>query len=127
MGCGVQAACAAQYHIGGRLQSRKAGAPYRDAREARSRRHPDEAGVSWRMTRRDLMAAALLAPQASSAKMLLKPPVLKAGDTVGLITPSTYVSDPDRIAAATRTIEYFGLKMKMGRNVRKQTGYVGGT
>ena len=57
----------------------------------------------------------------------MTPAVLKPGDTVGLITPSTYVSDPDRIAAAVRTIQYFGLKMKMGRNVRKQTGYVGGT
>src|SRR3954452_2265928 len=78
-------------------------------------------------TRRDLIAAAaLLAPQ-SATKTLLKPAVLKPGDTVGLITPSTYVSDPDRIATAVRTIEYFGLKMKMGRNVRKQTGYVGDT
>src|SRR3954470_17471573 len=79
------------------------------------------------MTRRNMMAAAaLLAPQAAS-KSLLKPAVLKPGDTVGLITPSTYVSDPERIATAVRTIEYFGLKMKMGKNVRKQTGYVGGT
>ena len=79
------------------------------------------------MTRRDLMATALLAPQVSSSLRLLKPAVLKPGDTVGMITPSTYVSDPDRIAAAVRTVEYFGLRMKMGRNVRKQTGYVGGT
>ena len=79
------------------------------------------------MTRRDLMAgAALFAPQAA-VKTLLKPRALKPGDTVGLITPSTFVSDPDRIALAARTIEYFGLKMKMGQNVRKQTGYVGGT
>lgn len=80
------------------------------------------------MTRRGMMAAALLAPQVSTAQApLLKPPVLKAGDTVGLITPSTYVNDPDQIATAERTVQYFGLKMKMGRNVRKQTGYVGGT
>ena len=80
------------------------------------------------MTRRGMMAATLLAPQLPTGKVsLLKPPVLKSGDTVGLITPSTYVSDPDQIATAERTIQYFGLKMKMGRNVRKQTGYVGGT
>lgn len=79
------------------------------------------------MTRRHLMAApALLAAQAAS-KTLLKPKVLKPGDTVGLITPSTYVSDPEKIVLAAKTIEYFGLKMKMGKNVRKQTGYVGGT
>src|SRR3977135_567680 len=79
------------------------------------------------MTRPGMLAATLLAPQLPSGKLLLKPPVLKVGDTVGLITPSTYVSDPDQIATAERTVQYFGLKMKMGQNVRKQTGYVGGT
>jgi muramoyltetrapeptide carboxypeptidase len=46
---------------------------------------------------------------------------------VGLITPATYVSDPDRLALAERTIRYFGLRLAMGRNVRKRTGYIGGT
>lgn len=78
------------------------------------------------MTRRDLIAAAMLAPQLAGGG-LLKPSALKAGDTVGLITPSTFVTDPERLATAERTIQYFGLKMKMGRNVRKRTGYVGGT
>lgn len=68
----------------------------------------------------------MLAPQLAGGG-LLKPSALKAGDTVGLITPSTFVTDPERLATAERTIQYFGLKMKMGRNVRKRTGYVGGT
>lgn len=58
---------------------------------------------------------------------MTKPKVLKKGDTVGFVTPSTYVSSPDEIAAALRTADYFGLKVKMGANVRKRTGYVGGT
>jgi muramoyltetrapeptide carboxypeptidase len=78
------------------------------------------------MTRRQLISTpaslALAAPPA-----LLKPRVLKPGDTVGLITPSTYVSDPDRVELALRTVEYFGLKPKLGRNVRKRSGYLGGT
>ncbi len=52
---------------------------------------------------------------------------LKPGDTVGLITPSTYVSDPDSLITAERTVRYFGLKPKMGRNVRRREGYLGGT
>ena len=44
-----------------------------------------------------------------------------------VVTPSTYVSSPDEIASALRTADYFGLKVKMGPNVRKRTGYVGGT
>jgi muramoyltetrapeptide carboxypeptidase len=78
------------------------------------------------MTRRQMIAApASLAFAAASSPV--KPRVLKPGDTVGLITPSTYVSDPDRIDLALRTIDYFGLKPKLGRNVRKRTGYLGGT
>ena len=55
------------------------------------------------------------------------PKLLHPGDTVGLITPSTYVSDPDRLLLARRTIEYFGLKPKLGKNVGKRNGYLGGT
>ena len=53
---------------------------------------------------------------------LIKPKALKAGDTVGLITPATYVPDPDRLAAAERALKYFGLKMKMGKNAGKRLG-----
>jgi len=56
-----------------------------------------------------------------------KPKALKHGDTVGFVTPSTYVSSPDEIATALRTAEYFGLQVKMGANVRKRAGYLGGT
>jgi muramoyltetrapeptide carboxypeptidase len=82
------------------------------------------------MTRRKLMGGTLLGASLlaqTGGRPLLKPRVLKPGDTVGLITPSTAVVDPDRLALALKTVEYFGLKPKLGRNVRKQTGYVGGT
>ncbi|HBY62856.1 MAG TPA: LD-carboxypeptidase [Solibacterales bacterium] len=69
--------------------------------------------------------AARAQPAAQSTRLLA--PVLKPGDTVGLITPSTYVSDPDRLMLAERTVAHFGFKLKMGRNVRKRTGYLGGS
>ena len=80
------------------------------------------------MLRRNFLGAfgAVAAAQVSTAPRL-KPKALRPGDTVGLITPSTYVSDPDRLLLAGRTIEYFGLKAKQGRNVGKRTGYVGGS
>jgi muramoyltetrapeptide carboxypeptidase len=37
------------------------------------------------------------------------------------------VSDPDRVLLAEKTLEFFGLKMKMGRNVQKRYGYLGGS
>ncbi|MFN7934517.1 MAG: LD-carboxypeptidase [Bryobacteraceae bacterium] len=80
------------------------------------------------MTRRTLLSTgALLFSGNSMAAPSLKPKALREGDTVGLITPSTYVSDPDRILLAERTLRYFNLKPKFGRNVKKKEGYVGGS
>jgi muramoyltetrapeptide carboxypeptidase len=74
-----------------------------------------------------MMAAGALLQPPKSKEELIRPPALQPGDAVGLITPSTYVSDPDRLALAERTVRYFDLKPKMGRNVRKRAGYLGGT
>src|SRR5689334_3668171 len=72
----------------------------------------------------------LVAPaQAPAApiEQLVRPRALKPGDTVGLITPSSYDSDPDRLMLAERTVRYFGLLPKFGKNVRRRDGYLGGT
>jgi muramoyltetrapeptide carboxypeptidase len=53
---------------------------------------------------------------------LIRPGALRPGDTVGLITPATEVPDPDRLALAERTIQYFKLRMKRGRGVGKRFG-----
>jgi muramoyltetrapeptide carboxypeptidase len=72
-------------------------------------------------------AAAAAAMGQSTAQAVMKPRVLRKGDTVGLITPSTYVADPDRLQLVERTIEFFGLVPKWGENVRKRLGYLGGS
>ena len=58
---------------------------------------------------------------------ILRPRVLHEGDLVGLVTPSAYVSDPDRLALAEATMKYFGLRARMGRSVGKRTGYLAGS
>jgi muramoyltetrapeptide carboxypeptidase len=58
---------------------------------------------------------------------MIKPKALVQGDTIGLITPSTFVSDPERLETAERTVRYFGLVPKWGKNVGKKYGYAGGT
>jgi muramoyltetrapeptide carboxypeptidase len=78
------------------------------------------------MNRRSFLAT-VAATAAPAAPGLLRPKALRAGDTVGLVTPSSYVSDPDRLALAERTLDYFGLRVKWGRHVRKRSGYLGGT
>ena len=72
-------------------------------------------------------AVALGAGSAPGPAALVKPKPLRAGDTVALITPSTYVSSPDSLQLAKQTVEYFGLKWKLGHNAGKRTGYLGGT
>lgn len=58
---------------------------------------------------------------------LIKPKALRPGDTVGLITPSTYVSNPDTLQLARLTVEHLGLKPKFSANVGKRTGYLAGS
>ena len=83
------------------------------------------------MTRRTLFQSLAFAPFASApfasaqdapadAPALIRPRVLRPGDTVGLITPSTYVTDPDRLTLAERTLRYFGLNAKWGKNVGRR-------
>jgi muramoyltetrapeptide carboxypeptidase len=70
---------------------------------------------------------ALGVARAAGERKLIRPRALRDGDTIGLITPSSYVSDPDRLALAERTARYFGLRPKFGKNVRRREGYLGGT
>ncbi|MFC2131896.1 LD-carboxypeptidase [Bacteroidota bacterium] len=54
---------------------------------------------------------------------LIKPKALKEGDIVGIIAPGTAVSNPDDIAKVQQALNYFGLKMKLGKYVEKGSGY----
>lgn len=61
----------------------------------------------------------------ASGPPLLRGRRLRPGDTVGIISPATPVADPDLLRKAERTIQYFGWKVKWGRNVGKKSGYFG--
>ena len=59
---------------------------------------------------------------------MVKPKTLKAGDTIGLITPSSYVFDTWRIDLASARLEAaLGVKCKVGRFVKSRHGYMAGT
>ncbi|MFN0122638.1 MAG: LD-carboxypeptidase [Blastocatellia bacterium] len=55
----------------------------------------------------------------------IRPRRLKPGDTVGVITPSTPLTNPDRLALVERTLKHFGLRAKWGKNVGRRAGYFG--
>src|SRR6266849_9093060 len=64
---------------------------------------------------------------AAAGKELLLPHALKPGDTVGYITPATFVVDPDLLGRSERNLRNLGLKPKFGKSVGKHTGYLGGS
>jgi len=67
-------------------------------------------------------------PAPISARPMVKPRVLKPGDTIGLITPSSYVFDTWSIDQAVARIETdLGLKCRLGRYVKSRHGYMAGT
>jgi muramoyltetrapeptide carboxypeptidase len=79
------------------------------------------------MTRRKLILSLSSASVASCASdtsranlQIVKPPALRPGDTVGIVSPATQVTDPDRLQLAQRTVEYLGLKAKWAKNARVQ-------
>jgi muramoyltetrapeptide carboxypeptidase len=75
------------------------------------------------------MSTAQQAPASAAAgsarRPLIRPKRLVEGDTVGLISPATPVSDPDLLQKAERTIRHFGWKVKWGRSVGRKAGYFG--
>lgn len=65
----------------------------------------------------------LVAQNTYSGTELIKPNMIKPGDTVGLITPGTAVTDPDDLAKVKEILDFLGLKYKLGVNVKSGTGY----
>lgn len=62
----------------------------------------------------------------SSPQTILKPPHLKNGDTVGLISPAGYIERQD-IEDIKQVLASLGLKVKLGSHVLKRYGYLAGT
>src|SRR4026208_1888373 len=58
---------------------------------------------------------------------LLRPRRLAAGQTIGLVAPSSAPNEPDRIRFATETIESLGFRVKPGAHVSDRDGYLAGT
>ncbi len=58
-----------------------------------------------------------------SGNKSIYPGALKQGDTIGIIAPATSVTDPDELAKAKESLNYFGLSAKFGKNILNGTGY----
>lgn len=68
-----------------------------------------------------------VAAQTPQTRPILKPPVLRPGDTVGMVAPASNVYEPEEIQIAKETMELYGLKVVLGKNISAQNGYLAGT
>ena len=59
-------------------------------------------------------------------KKYLKPKALAPGDTIGLITPSSSITE-EKLEKAISNMKMLGLKVKLGKHIKAINGYLAGT
>lgn len=59
-------------------------------------------------------------------KKCIKPNALSPGDTIGLITPSSSITD-EKLEKAISNMKLLGLKVKLGKHIKSINGYLAGT
>jgi len=58
---------------------------------------------------------------------IFKPQRLVQGDTIGLITPASSIFEPKTIRQGVETMQSLGFKVKLGKHIKKQYGYLAGS
>lgn len=66
-------------------------------------------------------------PAAPDERPVIKPPRLRPGHTVGLVTPAGAIFDEGEIREAEAALARLGLRTKRGAHVLDRHGYLGGT
>lgn len=61
-----------------------------------------------------------------SMKKCLKPKLLAPGDTIGLITPSSSITE-EKLEKAITNMKMLGFKVKLGKHIKAINGYLAGT
>ena len=56
----------------------------------------------------------------------LKPPLLKSGDTVGMVAPASNAYELEEIRIAKETMEQYGFRVQLGKHINDQYGYLAG-
>ncbi|WP_420145604.1 S66 peptidase family protein [Sphingobium sp.] len=79
------------------------------------------------MTGMGAMMAAAAIPGGATAAPLIKPPRLRAGDTVGLIEPAGFTDDAFDLDLVQDTIRAMGLTPKAAPHLAGRYGYLAGT
>ncbi len=88
------------------------------------------------LTRRTVLATAAAAAASAAlgrsltdeaAPKMIKPPMLKPGDLVGMVAPASASVDALDVQKAKQNLERLGLKVLVGKNILSNYGYLAGT
>ena len=71
-------------------------------------------------------ASVTAAPARTTARLVIKPKRLSAGDTLGMVLPASLTLEADDIALARQQLEALGFKVVLGRHVFDRHGYFAG-
>ena len=75
-----------------------------------------------------LVPLSLVAEPKKNSKKTIKPPLLKQGDVIGLITPASPLFETQRtLIEATEKLHNLGFRTKIAENVAKKNGYLAGS
>lgn len=69
----------------------------------------------------------MLTGGAHSKENILKPPALKQGGTIGLVSPAGILPEPGRYEEINRTIQSMGFSIATGPHAKNRHGYFAGT
>jgi len=81
------------------------------------------------ISRREVIGSILgLAGTANSNRnQIIKPPVLKKGDKVGMVAPASNAYEPEEILIAKEAMEQYGFEVILSKHIDAQNGYLAGT
>ncbi|NJK33915.1 MAG: LD-carboxypeptidase [Oscillatoriales cyanobacterium SM2_2_1] len=85
--------------------------------------------MSYLSSRRQVLgffSGAIASGGQNPAPTILKPPVLRVGDRVGMVAPASNAYELEELAIAKETMELYGLRVELGKHVRAQYGYLAG-
>lgn len=66
-------------------------------------------------------------PKTFSEEKIIKPKALKAGDTIGIVSPASAIFESEPYEIAKESYEVMGLKVKFGNYVKSRHGHLAGT
>ncbi|MEL6471456.1 MAG: LD-carboxypeptidase [Cyanobacteria bacterium J06623_4] len=64
--------------------------------------------------------------QQPTAFPAIKPPILRPGDTIGLVAPASHAYEPEHIQIAKETMESYGFQVVLGQHIADKHGYLAG-